>query len=52
MDEEVGRALAVRVADDAFQHEGREGEALVFEVVPDKVLSFAKEHFAATRFRF
>jgi len=25
---------------------------LVFEVVPDKVLSFAKEHFAATRFRF
>ena len=41
-----------QVADGAFQHDGGEGEALVFEVVPDKVLSFAKEQFAATRFRF
>ena len=41
-----------QVADGAFQHDGGEGEALVFEVVPDKVLSFAKGHFAATRFRF
>lgn len=40
------------VADGSFQHEGGEGRALVFEVVPDKVLSFAKEQFAATRFRF
>ena len=41
-----------QVADGAFQHDGGEGEALVFEVVPDKVLSFAKQQFAATRFRF
>jgi general stress protein 26 len=40
------------VANGSFQHEGGEGQALVFEVVPDKVLSFAKEQFAATRFRF
>ena len=36
--------------DRAFQHE--EGEALVFEVAPTKVLSFAKGSFAATRHRF
>jgi general stress protein 26 len=40
------------VADGGFQHDGGEGKALVFEVVADKVLSFAKERFAATRFRF
>jgi PPOX class probable F420-dependent enzyme len=38
------------VADGAFHHEG--GEALVFEVTPDKVLAFAKGQFAQTRFRF
>lgn len=38
------------VANGAFQHEA--GEALVFEVVPIKVLSFAKGTFAQTRFRF
>ena len=41
-----------QVGNGAFQHDGGEGEALVFEVVPDKVLSFAKAQFAATRFRF
>jgi nitroimidazol reductase NimA-like FMN-containing flavoprotein (pyridoxamine 5'-phosphate oxidase superfamily) len=38
------------VENGAFQHEG--GEALVFEVVPVKVLAFAKGEFAQTRFRF
>jgi general stress protein 26 len=38
------------VANGAFQDEG--GEALVFEVVPAKVLAFAKGEFAQTRFRF
>jgi general stress protein 26 len=38
------------VANGAFQGEG--GEALVFQVVPAKVLSFAKGDFAQTRFRF
>ena len=37
---------------DAFRHEGGEGRALVFEVIPRKVLSFAKERFAASRHRF
>ena len=37
---------------DAFRHEGDEGRALVFEVAPSKVLSFAKERFAASRHRF
>jgi len=37
---------------DAFRHEGTEGRALVFEVAPRKVLSFAKEPFAASRHRF
>lgn len=38
------------VAGGAFQGEG--GEALVFEVVPTKVLAFAKGDFAQTCFRF
>jgi transcriptional regulator with XRE-family HTH domain len=38
------------VANGAFQGEG--GEAVVFEVVPTKVLAFAKGEFAQTRFRF
>jgi PPOX class probable F420-dependent enzyme len=38
------------VADGAFHHEA--GEALVFEVAPDKVLAFAKGDFAQTRYRF
>ncbi len=38
------------VADGVFQGEG--GEALVFQVVPAKVLAFAKGEFAQTRFRF
>lgn len=38
------------VADGAFQHDG--GEALVYEVVPTKVLAFAKGSFAQTRYRF
>jgi nitroimidazol reductase NimA-like FMN-containing flavoprotein (pyridoxamine 5'-phosphate oxidase superfamily) len=38
------------VRDAAFQHEG--GEALVFAVVPTKVLAFAKGDFAQTRYRF
>jgi general stress protein 26 len=38
------------VANGAFRHEG--GEALVFGVVPAKVLAFAKGVFAQTRFRF
>jgi general stress protein 26 len=40
------------VGDGAFQHEGGTGHAYVFEVTPAKVLSFAKERFAATRYRF
>jgi len=38
------------VANGAFH--GESGEALVFEVVPAKVLAFAKGGFAQTRFRF
>jgi general stress protein 26 len=38
------------VENGAFRHEA--GEALVFEVVPIKVLAFAKGTFAQTRFRF
>lgn len=38
------------VAKGAFQHEG--GEALVFQVVPTKVMVFAKGEFAQTRYRF
>ena len=38
------------VVNGAFRHEA--GEALVFEVVPLKVLAFAKGDFAQTRFRF
>lgn len=38
------------VANGAFQGDG--GEALVFEVVPDKILAFAKGDFAQTRYRF
>jgi general stress protein 26 len=38
------------VANGAFQGEG--GEALVFKVVPTKVLAFAKGDFAQTRYRF
>ena len=37
------------VGNGSFQHEGGVGEAYVFEVVPTKILSFAKETFAATR---
>ena len=40
------------VGDGVFQHEGDTGEAFVFEVVPTKILSFAKEAFAATRHTF
>jgi nitroimidazol reductase NimA-like FMN-containing flavoprotein (pyridoxamine 5'-phosphate oxidase superfamily) len=38
------------VVDSTFQHGS--GEALVFEVVPTKVLAFRKGAFAQTRFRF
>jgi general stress protein 26 len=38
------------VVDGAFHHEG--GEAIVFELVPTKVLAFAKGEFAQTRYRF
>jgi len=38
------------VANGTFHHEG--GEALVFEVLPAKILAFAKGAFAQTRFRF
>jgi nitroimidazol reductase NimA-like FMN-containing flavoprotein (pyridoxamine 5'-phosphate oxidase superfamily) len=38
------------VRDGQFHHEG--GDALVFEVAPTKILSFAKGDFAQTRFRF
>ena len=38
------------VANGAFQ--GDAGEALVFEVVPTKILAFAKGEFAQTRYRF
>jgi general stress protein 26 len=37
---------------DGFSHDGGAGRALVFKVAPVKVLSFAKEKFAATRHRF
>lgn len=40
------------VVGDSFRHEGEEGLAYVFEVTPQKVLSFAKEKFAASRHRF
>lgn len=40
------------VGDGAFRHEGGTGDAFVFEVAPAKVLSFAKETFAATRHTF
>ena len=38
--------------DGVFHHEGGVGEALVFEVVPSKVLTFSKADGAATRHRF
>ena len=38
------------VADGMFHHDG--GSALVFAVVPTKVLAFAKGEFAQTRYRF
>jgi hypothetical protein len=38
------------VANSAFQGEG--GEALVFAVIPAKILAFAKGAFAQTRYRF
>ena len=38
------------VHDGAFHHDG--GEALVFEVVPMKILAFAKGDFAQTRYTF
>jgi hypothetical protein len=38
------------VANGAFHGDG--GEALVFEVIPTKILAFAKGHFAQTRYRF
>jgi hypothetical protein len=38
------------VANHAFQGDG--GEALVFAVVPSKILAFAKGDFAQTRYRF
>ncbi len=38
------------VANHAFQGEG--GEALVFTVVPTKIMAFAKGDFAQTRYRF
>jgi hypothetical protein len=38
------------VVDGAFHHEG--GAALVFELVYEKILAFAKGDFAQTRFRF
>jgi len=40
------------VQDGAFRPEEADHDALVFEVKPTKVLSFAKETFAATRHRF
>ena len=38
------------VANGAFQGDG--GEALVFAVIPTKILAFAKGDFAQTRYRF
>ena len=46
----AGRRHPARRRGGAFHGEG--GEALVFEVVPSKVLAFAKGHFAQTRYRF
>jgi hypothetical protein len=40
------------VANGTFQQRDGGGEALVFEIVPSKVLAFAKGEFAQTRFRF
>jgi general stress protein 26 len=39
------------VGNGVFIH-GEDAEAIVFEVAPAKVLSFAKGHFAQTRYRF
>ena len=39
------------VANGAFHHDGG-GEALVFQIVPTKVLAFAKGDFAQTRYVF
>jgi nitroimidazol reductase NimA-like FMN-containing flavoprotein (pyridoxamine 5'-phosphate oxidase superfamily) len=39
-----------RVADGAFQHDA--GAALVYRVVPEKVLAFGKGRFSHTRHRF
>jgi general stress protein 26 len=41
-----------QVVDGAFHHDGGNGEAIVFEVTPAKVLSFAKGTGAATRHVF
>jgi nitroimidazol reductase NimA-like FMN-containing flavoprotein (pyridoxamine 5'-phosphate oxidase superfamily) len=38
------------VMNGAFHHEG--GEALVYQVVPTKILAFTKGEFAQTRYRF
>jgi len=38
------------VGKDVFTHEG--GQALVFRVVPDKILAFGKDPFSQTRYRF
>jgi general stress protein 26 len=40
------------VHDGAFRHEGGAGVALVFAVVPEKVLAFGKAPFSQTRYRF
>lgn len=40
------------VGNGVFQHDGGDGEGLVFEVAPAKVLSFSKDTGAATRHRF
>ena len=50
VEDQVGWSVAFRGGQRRlFQHEGGAGEAYVFEVVPTKILSFAKETFAATR---
>jgi general stress protein 26 len=40
------------VVDGTFRHDGGNGEAIVFEVVPTKILSFNKKTSAASRHRF
>lgn len=45
-----GRDWHFEVGDGYFEHEG--GNAVVFEVVPAKVLGFAKGNFCQTRWRF